>query len=321
MATYAPFLATLVLSVWLLTGEALTCVEVSAPATVVVDSLVTVSIPAEGILDQHLRAGTDNACVPTTLLNALRCGPPAWQAVWRALPGGDPRGRLDGLLAAFGGLPSQVDAGKPLFRDDVGVKADDIPVLFNALLVAHHQAPLSGTYLDRRDGESAVACLRRVHALLRASLAAGIPVVASIRSFAALRAPPAGGLAGDGKDGGSTPAVAPTSGQVEFSWSGIGAHVVLIVAVPRTLESWQAGFAVRYADPWIGALAEGYVRSEERRGSMAVKGSGETDFVWKDNAFLQIDAPGLDLGTSRLPWYERSFFTLNYAVGLFPDAP
>ncbi|MBA3938962.1 MAG: hypothetical protein H0X38_16065, partial [Planctomycetes bacterium] len=227
-----------------------------------------------------------------------------------------------GMLATFGGLPSQVDAGKPLYGDDVGVKADDIPVLFNALLAAHNQAPLAGTYLDRRDGESAAALLRRVHALLRTSLEAGIPVVASIRSFAALRAAPAAGRGGEpGKAGGNAPATVPVGGPEEFSWSGIGAHVVLIVAVPRVLETWQGGFAVRYADPWIGALAEGYVRSEERRGFMAVKGAGETGFAWKDNAFVQLDAPGLDLGTSRLPWYERSFFTLNYAVGRFPNAP
>ncbi|MBA3937629.1 MAG: hypothetical protein H0X38_09210, partial [Planctomycetes bacterium] len=85
-----------VIGAWLLSSVALGAADAAAPTIATVDPLVAVPIPAEGILDQHLREGTDNACVPATLLNALRCGPPAWQTVWRDLPGGDARGRLNG---------------------------------------------------------------------------------------------------------------------------------------------------------------------------------------------------------------------------------
>jgi hypothetical protein len=250
------------------------------------------------MVNQHLHAG-DGACVPATLINALRCGPADFQRAADALPGGSDRERLDGIIAGALSLPSVIEAGQPCYSESNGVRPDDMPQLFGRLLAGASTSPPSGRYLDRVGDEGVQAQLVRVHDLLLASITAGVPVVLSLRAFAASRA----------------------DESKEFRWNGLSGHAVLLVALPRAVLPGVLGFAMRYLDPWTASVKEGYVRGEVVRGFKAVKGSGSKDFVWLENAFLEVDAPGLQLGTQRLAFHERSLIILNYGVGRFPAAP
>jgi hypothetical protein len=250
------------------------------------------------IADQQVHPG-NNVCVPATLLNALRFGPADFQRRAAALPGATDKERIDGIIADAGSMPSLVEPGQPCYTDSGGVRAPDMPQMYGRLLAGAASAAPGGRYLDRVDKEDIQAQLRRIHGLLLASLAAGVPVVVSLNSIAASRAD-------QGK---------------EFMWHALAGHVVLIIALPRVVPPGALGFPMRFIDPWTASIQEGYVMGEVVRGCQAVKGSGSKDFVWLGNAFLQVAVPGLTVGTGQLPFYARSFITLNYAVGRFPAGP
>ncbi len=257
---------------------------------------LAIRIDPARMVNQHLHAG-DNACVPATLLNALRCGPADFQRCADALPGGTDRERIEGIISGAGSMPSLVEAGQPCYSDTIGVRAEDIAPMCARLLAGASSGAPSGRYFDRVGEEDVRAQVVRTHGLLLASLTAGVPVVLSLRAFTANR---------------------PDESK-EILWNGLGGHAVLLVALPRAVGAGALGFPMRYVDPWTASVNEAYVRGEQVRGFKAVKGSGSKGFVWLENAFLQIDAPFLQMGTQRLRFYERSFITLDYGVGRFPE--
>jgi hypothetical protein len=284
----------------ILAGGPLAAADAPAPGGAVAEAVAWLGVrvdPAR-LVNQHLHPG-DGACVPATLLNALRCGPADFRQLAGALPGASDRERLDGIIGVALGMPSAIEPGQPCYSESNGVRADDIPPLFARLLRGSAATPPTGRYLDRVGDESVQAQVQRIHALLLASLGDGVPVVLSLRSFAASHADEGG----------------------EFRWNGLSGHAVLLVALPRVVGAGALGFPMRLIDPATASVQECYVRGEVVRGFKAVKGSGSKDFAWVENAFLQVDLPGLPLGTQYLHFYERSFIILNYAVGRFPAPP
>jgi hypothetical protein len=272
--------------------------SVSPPDNVVESAVPTVGVRVDDarIVSQALYS--ENACVPASVLNALRFGPPSFRKAFDTIPGEGEKDKLTHLVKTYGVKPSVVEPG-PAYDESSGIKAEDIPPFFNAILKDHGGETVEGTYFDRQPKESTGDHLRRVHGCLARSLAAGIPVVVSFRSFAAHRM----------KD------------KDDFLWEGVGAHVVLVTRVPRELDPRQKGFAFEFVEPHQVVRTEGYVGIEEVRGFKAVKGSGQKDFTWlADSPFLLVTAPVLNIGTRREAWYARSFITLNYGAGRFREA-
>lgn len=256
---------------------------------------VGVAVDPDKIIKQSLYG--DMACMPTSLLNALTFGPPEFQAILPRLPGATTTERLSGLIRNVGSQGSKAAPGEPLYTDKRGVLSKDMTVMTNLVLQAHGVAPLSGLFLDVLEKETPEEHLRRVHGLLTHSLQAGVPVLTSIRSFSAKR----------------------EKEDAPILWEGMDGHAVLVIGIPQKLESWQRGFAIRLVDPWVGSLAEAYVHVETIRAFQAARSENDKEFRWIDRGFLHIDVPTLSLGTGKLPWYARSFFTLNYVCGRFPN--
>jgi hypothetical protein len=251
---------------------------------------VGVTVDAKRVIGQQLYP-KENACVPASLLNALRFGPKTHQAAFERLPGKTDKDKLLHIIEKYGVLPSQVEK-RDIFNEK-GVLADDIPLFLNAILKDFEGEAVDGMYFDRAKDESWPEFLRRVHGKLVHSLSAGFPVVVSVRSFGAVKH--------DDK----------------FLWEGLGAHAIVITRVPKKLQSYQQGFAFEFIEPSKPSLREGYLYCEEVRSFQAIKGAGQKDFKWLDNSFLTITAPSLNIETNKQPWYARTFLMLNYGVGKF----
>lgn len=209
----------------------------------VADEAVTwigIHVDPARIVDQHLHP-SDSACVPATLLNALRFGPENFQHQASALPGTTDRERLESIVTVASAMPSHIEPGQPTFSENNGVRADDIPLVLAQLLTGGTGDAPRGTYLDRHTNESGHGHLTRIHSMPLGLLAAGVPVVLSMGAFGATSA----------------------NDQKDFTWNGLGAHAVLIIALPKALSHDALGCPMRYVDPWTASIQEGYIRSEE----------------------------------------------------------
>jgi hypothetical protein len=255
---------------------------------------ICVPVPSEKIIRQGLLS--ENACGPAAILNALQFGNENLQSVYQKIPGESANDKLIYIADHYGKNASVVEKGKTLFGIDRGMMADDILPFFNAILGQYNVPQLQETYGDLAVGESTMAHLRRMHGYLVQSIRSGVPVVASIRSFATQ------------KD--------PVDGQMK--WQGVAAHVILITKVPGELQPFQKGFNFEFIDPSNGTVEEGYLHIEDIRGFAAIKGSGSENFQWLDGSpFLLAVLPSLNLDTNRQEWSSRTLMTLNYIVGSF----
>lgn len=228
-----------------------------------------------------------NACGPCALYNALVWGSDDLHRLAKELPGDGAAERIKAVIRKYGAKPSEEHAR---YSDADGITWIDHLHLTNDLFRAHGVAPVHGRYLERRDKETPVDGLRRVHKLLRASLDAGLPPIVSVRSFAALN---------NGK---------------EHLWEGLHGHWVTIVEVPKALAEREKGFRFGFLDPELGTLEYGYAYAEEARDFAATKGNNEK-WVWLSNRpFLLVAAPSLRLHTQDQPWHARTTIILNYAI-------
>lgn len=250
---------------------------------------ISVTVNPRTIIDQDLYS--DMACGPTAALNALQFGNPHLQTQFRQLAGRTHKDKLRNIILNAGQRPSVVEHGT-LYDEENGMKADDMLPFIRALLP--DTTSMQGVYFDRQQGESTEMHLQRVHRQLKASLTAGVPIITSIRSFAAQQS------------------------DTGHKWQGIAAHFISITGIPARLHPGQRGFSFEYIEPGKGKLAHGYLHTETVRDFLAIKGSGQTGWAWKgDSSFLIVVAPDLDLELSKQNWHDRAFMTLNYGVGAF----
>lgn len=250
---------------------------------------ISVDVDPSAIIDQDVYSNM--ACGPTSALNALQFGNPQLQAQFRQLRGRTHTQKLKNVIIGLGDRPSVVEQGT-LYNESSGMKADDMLPFMRALLP---DSPyIKGMYFDRQQGESSDAHLKRIHRQLKRSLAVGVPVVTSLRSFAA------------------------QPDNTGYKWQGVAAHFISITGIPAQLRPGQRGFSVEYIEPGTGKLASAYLHTETVRDFLAIKGSGKTGWEWQGNSpFLIVVAPDLDLDLSKQNWHDRAFMTLNYGVGAF----
>lgn len=266
-------------------------ISYSAPQA---DFFAQVDVEPGAIISQQLYSNT--ACAPTAILNALRFGNDNLRSLYSRLAGNDAKQKLHAIIEKFGHKNSHVEAQNALFDNKVGMKADDILPFYNHILKVFKHEPVQGLYFDKLASETTHDHLRRTHSLLLDSIKSGYPPVISLRSFAAQR---------DTNDN-------------SFKWQGVSAHVIVVTRIPASLEPFQKGFSFTFIDPESGSLSEAYLHIEEIRGFAAIKGSGETNFVWLDGSpFLLVTGPILNLNTNQQEWHCRSIITFNYGVGRF----
>lgn len=268
--------------------------------------MIGIDVDPAKIISQYV-VSEENACVPSSFLNALRFGPPSFQETFMALPGVSDAEKLRSLIDLRGSAPSDVARGRNLF--DGGVQMDDIASYFDSLL-ASSVDHLVSRHFDIAVHETPAAHLRRIHSFLKSSLLQRVPIVAIVRAFSATEF--------KGK---------------EFRWMGIAQHAILIVSVSAGIAPYANGFVCQFVEPSVGELCESYVNSETVRDFQAIKTSGpgfvysETakafvpmkglDDRWIDNGFLHLISPSLRLGTNHVPWYARTFMTLSHGLGKF----
>lgn len=266
-------------------------VSYSAPQA---DFFAQADVDPGAIISQQLYSNT--ACAPTAVLNALRFGNENLQSLYSRIEGNDAKQKLHSIIEKFGQKKSHVKEKSVLFDNKVGMKADDILPFYNHILETFSHEPVQGLYFDKLAGETTLEHLKRIHRLLLNSIKSGYPPVISLRSFAAQR---------DTSDN-------------SFKWQGVSAHVIVITRIPANLESFQKGFSFTFIDPESGTLSEAYLHIEEIRGFAAIKGSGETNFVWLDGSpFLLITGPILNLNSNQQEWHCRTIITFNYGVGRY----
>ncbi len=231
------------------------------------------------------------ACGPCAIYNTLVCGDPKLCAVAAELPGDDAFAKIRYLIDKYGLKPSEEYGGKkPRYDDKSGVTWHDLRHFVNDVLRDHQVPPVEGRYLDRDKGETPLEQLRRVHALLRESLAAGFPPILAVRSFYAKQE----------KD--------------TFLWNGLCGHWVTVVDLPRSIPDREKGFRFGFADPGSGRVEYGYAYAEVVRDFTAAKGNAERWEWISGRPFLLLTAPALPLYTQKAPWHSRTIVTLNYAV-------
>lgn len=271
--------------------------------------IIAVVIDSDKIICQKI-VPVANACTPSNFLNALRFGPQPFRDAFTALPGNSNEEKLMSLIFKQGSEPSSVVKGRKLFEERLGVLSEDIPEYFNSLLT-NRTDHLTLRYFDLVKNEPHASHLARIHRMLVSSLKKGVPVITTIRAFAARE-----------------------QKNHTFQWKEIAQHSILIVSLPEKISEQSQGFMFRFIEPSIGKICEGYVYSENVREFQAIKAAccytykedtqefrpmegSYSDSEWVTNGFLHLVSPSLSLNTGREPWYARTFLALTCGLGRF----
>jgi hypothetical protein len=112
-----------------------------------------------------------------------------------------------------------------------GINISDLRDVANEISRPHFLPILSNSTLVISPIETKEKHLRRVHAKLARSLAAGFPPIASIRLYA----------------------------KRNDSWTAIAAHFITITSVPGALDPGASSFPVGFIDPIGGKVREGTI--------------------------------------------------------------
>jgi hypothetical protein len=288
--TLSPYCRPLALVAAILAGVAL-CAAPSFPQD---------SKPQPAVVSQQ--ALGDMACGPCALYNAFAQGSPELRDLAYRLPGDTPTDRVRSLIQRYGSKASETYRGtRTRFTPVHGLASADGLALANDWLEDYQLARVWGDYLERAKDETGNQHLRRVHALCKGSLAAGLPPVLELRSFAARPY---------GKD---------------YRWDALAGHLVALVEIQPALAEGEKGFSFRFADSLSGRVEFGYLHLEEARSFAATKrftvsAQGKEQWEWLAGfPYLQVTAPSLRLLTDREPWHARTTITLRYA--LYRKAP
>lgn len=227
-------------------------------------------------------AVSGNVCGPAALLNAYRCGSPAWQRALTGVPGTTDRERLRNVIRIWGLQPSASLAGRKRWSRQ-GINAEDLRDLANELAAPKVLPQVRCEPFLTAAGESPRQLLARVHARLAASLAKGLPPVISIRRIALRQNP------------GKSP-----------EWVVLHGHFVTVTAVPGRLGRGAAEFDIRYLDPWGGRRESGRLRISTRAFVTAADGVSPC---------LEADLPHAGVGSNRVRTGETTLLTLSAGIG------
>jgi hypothetical protein len=234
-----------------------------------------------------------NACGPCAVFNALEWGDPGLRKLADSLPGSSPQEKVSHLISTIGKKPSNAYRGDTLYDPDSGMAPSDLVIFTNLILAGSGQKTVTGSFLDLRNSESSTQHVRRVFLLLKNSLDAGFPPIASFRSFVAEDHEIFGG---------------------GYEWHAKQNHFVPIVDLPAKLAPGQTGFSFSYLDSETGRIEYAFIYAEKLRPYDAERGDN-ANWTWLNGyPFLMAAAPTLDLETSGSQWHDRSIIVLSYAV-------
>ncbi len=239
----------------------------------------------------------EGSCGPCAIGNSLLRGDAAGRRAFGALPGGTGDARLDALVARYGTRPSEAyGKGRARFEPGQGITNDDLAYMANDFLHDSNLPGVRGQWLDRAGEETGVAHTRRVHGLLRESLARGLPAVVEIRSFAA--------------DPGSS----------KEPWINLSAHWLALASVEPELAVEALGFGCRFADSSSGRVVPAFVSAEIFRPFNATRGfklraDGSKEWLWlAGRPYLLLTIPDLPMYANTRPVSARAFIALTYML-------
>ncbi len=248
---------------------------------------------------QEKPGGSNGACGPYALANALVNGDPVCQRAFRRLPGANSVDRAEALIRQYGVKPSETyGPRRGRFLNGAGLTCPDMPFLANDFLAAANATKVGGAWLDHLAGEDEHGHLQRLHRLMAGSLARGFPPVVEVRAFAA-----------------DTAASKP-------AWVNLYAHWLALVSLePTNLESGVSGFLCRFADSFTGRAITGFAHVELNRPYMATRGftlkaDGTQDWHWLGgHPYILVEVPDLPLLIPTRPWQNRTVTVVTYMVG------
>ncbi len=257
------------------------------------------SANGEGGAQEVLRQRNgEGSCGPCAVGNSLLRGDPAGRRAFGALaPGGTGDARLDALVARYGTRPSETyGKGRARFEPGQGITNDDMVNMANDFLRDSSLPGVRGQWLDRAGEETGVAHTRRVHGMLQASLARGLPAVVEIRSFAA----------------------DPSSSKEP--WVNLSAHWLALASVESELAVEALGFSCRFADSSSGRVIPAFVSAEIFRPFNATRGfklraDGSKEWLWlTGRPYLLLTIPDLPMYANTRPISARAFIALTYML-------
>lgn len=223
-----------------------------------------------------------NACGPAALLNAFRCGTPAWQRASRALAGSNDKERIATIIREIGMRPSKNTPGHPRWsRRGVGVT--DLRDMANEMTAGLFLPLVREEVLFLKPQETPDQLLRRVYQRLDTSLAKGLPPVVSLRRYVLRR------------QSGAAP-----------QWVVIDAHFVTLTAMPRLLEKNARVFPVSYIDPWGAQRCQGSIRIPEH--AVFADTAGQS-------SCLEVDFPQTIVGKKLVRRGEETVLVPAAAIG------
>ena len=218
-----------------------------------------------------------NACGPSALLAALKCGDDRWRGIPEKIPGASDRAKLLFIIKAYGLRPSVSLRDRKRWTRH-GVNAEDLTAMAAELAaISGLPAPRNESLLLERR-ESPEKALRRTHKRFRQSIINGFPPVISLRRFV--------------HRGGN--------------WLSLDSHFVTIVQVPEKLPRHSRDFTVTYFDPWGGKKRTATLRPP-------VVPVLSTD--GKKTGALEFAAPEADVGKSKVRSGERTALVPSLAIG------
>ena len=239
----------------------------------------------------------EGSCGPCAIGNSLLRGDPAGRKAFGTLPGGTADARLDAMIARYGTRPSETyGKGRARFEAGQGITNDDLAYLANDFLRDNSLPGVHGQWLDRAGEETGVAHTRRVHGLLQASLARGLPAVVEIRSFAA----------------------DPASSKEP--WINLSAHWLALASVESELATEALGFSCRFADSSSGRVIPAFLSAEIFRPFNATRGfklraDGSKEWLWlTGRPYLLLNLPDLPMYANTRPGSARTFVALTYMI-------
>ena len=239
----------------------------------------------------------EGSCGPCAVGNALLRGDAAGRRAFGALPGSTADARLDALVTRYGRQPSETYGARRMrFEPGQGIANDDLLHLTNDFLAASQLPNAQGQWLDRAGEEAGTAQVRRVHGLLRASLARGLPAVVEIRSFAA------------------------DPGSAKEPWVNLSAHWLALASVDADLAAEALGFGCRFADSSSGREVPAFVSAEIFRPFNATRGfrlkpDGSKEWLWiTGRPYLLLTIPDLPMYANTRGNSARTLVALTYLL-------
>jgi hypothetical protein len=220
-----------------------------------------------------------NACGPAALLNSYRFGTPEWRRLSETPPGRSDRERMLAITRGPAMRESASLPGRARWSRN-GVNISDLRDIANETGAPHQLPQLRQQTLFLKPGETQEQHLRRVHAQLERSLAAGFPPIVSVRRFV--------------KRG--------------SQWSATQGHFVTVTSLPSRLPPGSRSFNLKYIDPLGGNFHEGSI------------GILQEPFLVSDpasNPNLGAAFPDVTIGRKSIRPGEPSVLAISAALGIF----